>query len=64
MQIDEELLADDIKRTKNYLLRNGRLSSLYYSYDYLGLAQIVYDIFKVNIDNNIFVDNNWKQGTK
>ena len=56
MQIDEKILAQDINRARKYLFRNDKASSLNKYYEYLGFAQIVYDIFKMDLDSNLFVD--------
>lgn len=57
MQIDEEKLMHSINKIEHFLIRNEKLSSVDVLVDYYSLVQLIYDMFGVKIDTNIFLNN-------
>lgn len=57
MQIDEVKLMHSINKLEHFLIRNEKQSSIEQLVDYYSMIQLIYDMFGVQIDTNIFLNN-------
>ncbi len=57
MQINEEQLIHSINKLEHFLIRNEKQSSIEQLVDYYSMIQLIYDMFGVQIDTNIFLNN-------
>ena len=57
MQIDEEKLIHSINKLEHFLIRNEKQSSVEELADYYSLVQLIYDMFGIKLNTNVFMNN-------